>query len=114
MENRKIERRRFTYYMQVLDASTTKLVGHLADISDQGFKLDSQHAIPAGKDFRLYINLSRDIADKTLLTFAARSKWCKPDLYDLTSYVVGFEIVNMLPADHIIFHRMFEKYGAKK
>lgn len=114
MENRKIERRKFTYYMQVLDASTAKLVGHLSDISDEGFKMDSQKPIPLEKDFRLYINLTKEIADKTMLVFAARSKWCKPDPDDPTSYIIGFKIVNMTQGDHVIFHRMFEKYGAKK
>jgi len=114
MENRKIERRSFTFYMQLLDASTTKLIGHLADISDEGFKMDSQNPIPVEKDFRMYINLAKEIADKTTLMFAARSKWCKPDPIDPASYIVGFQIVNMSPTDRAIFHRMFEKYGTKK
>ncbi len=113
MENRRIERRTFTYYMQVLDASTSKLLGHMSDISDEGFKMDSQYAIPLGKDFRMYINLSKEVADKTMLIFSARSRWCKPDPFNPNSYIVGFQIVNMPQADHAIFHRMFEKYGAK-
>lgn len=114
MENRKNERRSFTYYMQVLDASTSMLIGHLADIGDEGFKLDSLKPIAVEKDFRLFINLSKEISDKTTLTFAARSKWCKQDPSDPTSYIVGFLIGNMSQADRDIFHRMFEKYGVRK
>ena len=113
-ENRKVERRAFTDFMQVLDAFTAKLIGHLADISHEGFKMDSQHPIPPEKDFRMFINLPKEIADKSMLVISARSKWCMPDPYNPTSYMVGFQIVNMLPADYDIFHRMFEKYGEKK
>jgi hypothetical protein len=114
MDHRTIERRTFTYYMQALDSVTGKLVGHLSDISDGGFKLDSRTQIPPEKDFRLFINLSKEVADKTMLTFVARSKWCKQDPLDPMSYVVGFQIIGMSPADQQIFHRMFEKYGVRK
>jgi hypothetical protein len=114
MEHRKIERRTFTHYMQVLDASTGRLIGHLADISDGGFKLDCQQAIAIGKDFRMYINLSKEIADKTTLVFGARSRWCQQDPLDPTSYIVGFQVIGMQATDQQIFHRMFEKYGVKK
>jgi len=114
MDHRRIERRTFTYYMQVLDAATGKLVGHLADISDGGFKLDCQQAFPIGKDIRLYINLSKEISDKATLLFAARSKWCKVDPMDPMAYVVGFQIIGMSAEDQRVFHGMFEKYGTKK
>ncbi len=113
MEGRRIERRTFTYYMQVLDASTAKLMGHLSDISAIGFKLDCQAAVPLGKDFQLYINLSKEIADKTTMSFIARSKWCKQDPIDPTTFVVGFQLINISPGDQAIFQRMFEKYGKK-
>jgi hypothetical protein len=111
---RKKDRRNFTYYMQVKDDSTKQIIGYLADISTGGFKLDCQQQIPAGQDFRLQIDLTADVADKTSLVFIARSKWCHPDNIDPTSFNVGFEIVNMAPSDMVIFQRIFEKYGAEK
>jgi hypothetical protein len=114
MEHRQIERRTFTYYMQVMDTSKSQLLGHLADISDGGFKLDTKTPLPIEKDFRLSVNLSKEISDKTALVFVARSKWCKQDPLDPNSYIVGFQIIGMTPSDHWVFHRMFERYGAKK
>ena len=73
---RKINRRDFTYYMQVTDDLTKQLVGYLSDISTGGFKLDSQKEIRPGQDFRLQIELTAEIADKTSMVFIARSKWC--------------------------------------
>ena len=110
---RKVDRREFTYYMQVLDDATKQTVGYLSDISTGGFKLDCDKRLPVGQDYRLLIQLNSEIADKTSMTFIARAKWCHPDHIDPTAYNVGFEIVNMAPSDMMIFQRMFEKYGSQ-
>ena len=109
--NRKLNRREFTYYMQVTDDITKQLIGYLSDISTGGFKLDCDKQLPIGQDYRLSIQLTAEIADKTSMIFIARTKWCHPDHIDPTSYNVGFEIINMSPSDALIFQRMFEKYG---
>lgn len=110
---RKLPRRDFTYYMQVKDDITKQVIGYLSDISTGGFKLDCSEKIPVGQDFRLHIELTADVADKTSLVFIARSKWCHTDHIDPTSFNVGFEIVNMVPSDMVIFQRIFEKYGSE-
>jgi PilZ domain len=113
-DKRKINRRDFTYYMQVTDDLSKKLIGYLTDISSGGFRLDCPKQIPAGQDFRMQIQLTSDIADKNSMSFIARSKWCHPDHVDPNTYNVGFEIVQMAPSDMVIFQRMFDKYGAEK
>ncbi len=40
-DKRKIDRREFTYYMQVKDEGTKQIIGYLSDISSGGFKLVS-------------------------------------------------------------------------
>jgi PilZ domain len=112
-EKRKINRRDFTYYMQVKDAATKQIVGYLSDISTGGFKLDTQAEIPPGKDFRLLIDLTPDIATQNSMVFIARSKWCRMDHVDPFTFNVGFEVVNMAPGDMQIFQRMFDKYGSQ-
>ncbi|MFT3892567.1 MAG: PilZ domain-containing protein [Anaerolineales bacterium] len=112
-DKRKIDRREFTYYMQVTDDITKQLIGYLTDISTGGFKLDSPKQIPSGQDFRMHIDLTADVADKNAMVFIARSKWCRPDHIDPNTYNVGFEIMNMAPSDMVIFQRMFDKYGAR-
>jgi len=110
---RKINRRDFTYYMQVTDDLTKQLIGYLSDISTGGFKLDSQKEIRPGQDFRLHIDLTAEIADKTSMVFIARSNWCRRDHVDPNTFNVGFEIINISPSDMDIFQRMFEKYGSQ-
>lgn len=113
MEKRKLDRRKFSYYMRVLDANTEKLVGYLADISADGFKVDSQMGIPLNMDFMLRMDIPAEISNTKFITFAARSKWCKSDRFDPTSYNVGFQITAIHPGARDIFIRMFEKYATQ-
>ena len=112
-ERRKIDRNDFSYYMRLIDSETRELVGHLADISSGGFKLDSQNPIPDNKDFRLRMDLTSEVASKPSMEFVARSKWCEVDPLDPFLYNVGFQLINISPGDIEIFNRMMEKYGTK-
>lgn len=112
-DKRKIDRRDFSYYMQVKDETTRQVIGYLSDISSSGFKLDCQKEIPPGIDFRMHLDLTPEIADKNSMVFIARSKWAKRDFVDPNTYNVGFEIINIAPSDMVIIQRMFEKYGTK-
>lgn len=113
-DKRKLDRREFTYYMQVKDEGTKQVIGYLSDISSGGFKLDCPKNIPPGQDFRMHIDLTPDLgAEQTAVVFIARSKWTHPDYVDPNTFNVGFEIVNIAPSDMLIFQRMFEKYGSE-
>jgi len=112
-EKRKLSRRNFSYYMRVIDEANGQVVGHLSDISTGGFKLDCSKQIPTEKDFRLRVELTSEVANKSFMIFSARSKWCRSDPIDPTSFNVGFQITNMAPSDFEIFSRMFERYGSQ-
>jgi|WetSurMetagenome_2_1015567.scaffolds.fasta_scaffold907384_2 hypothetical protein len=113
-EQRKMERRDFTYYMKVTDAITGNLIGYLVDISASGFKLDSEKPLPVRKEFRLHLDLTGDIASKSSLVFTARSVWSQPDHIDPTAFKAGFQIVSIGSSDAVIFQRMFERYASSK
>ena len=114
MERRKRDRREFSYYMRVMNENTGELVGHLADISIGGFKLESQRPISKNTEFPLRIELSSDISDKTFIVFIANSKWCQPHLIDASLYNVGFQIVDMSSDDLESFKKIYEMYGSEK
>jgi hypothetical protein len=107
------ERKDFSYYMQLTNFETQELVGHLADISSGGFKLDSSKPIPPNTDIKFHMQLTNEVANKSYMVFIARSKWCKVDPLDPFCYNVGFQIINISPADIEIFKRIMEKYGTK-
>jgi hypothetical protein len=105
------QRKEFFYYMQLIDDDTKEIVGHLADISSGGFKLDSQNPIPVNKDFRFLMKLTSEVADKPFIVFMARSRWCRSDPIDPYIYDVGYQLVNIASEDLEIFNRMMERYG---
>jgi hypothetical protein len=113
-ERRKLARKNFSYYMRVLDEVTGKLVGQLSDISTGGFKIESSQAIPVDVNFKLRIDQTGEISNKSHLTFTAVTKWCQRDMYDPTIYNVGFQLIDMTPADYDIFVKMFNAYGAQQ
>jgi hypothetical protein len=105
------ERKDFFLFTQVTDCETHEVIGQLADISSGGFKLDSLNPVEINKDYHFRINLDREIADKPLMEFIARSRWCKVDPADPYLYNVGYQLIDMPPGDLEIFNRMMEKYG---
>ena len=110
-ERRRVRRRNFSYYMRVMDEATGDLIGHFADISTGGFKLDSSKPVPIEITYRLRIDQTGEISNKSYITFKARARWCNVDAFDPNLYNVGFQIIEMLPGDHDIFIKMFTTYG---
>jgi hypothetical protein len=104
-------RKDFFYYMQLWDDNSKEIVGHLADISSGGFKLDSQNPIPVNQDFRFLMNLPSEVAHKPSMVFTARSRWCRVDPIDPYTYNVGYQLVQITSEDIEIFNRMLQKYG---
>lgn len=114
MERRNRDRREFSFYMRVMNENTGELVGHLADISMGGFKLESQKHIIKNTEFPLRIELSNDISNKPFIVFIANSKWCQPHLIDTSLYNVGFQIINMSPDDLESYRKIYDTYGSQK
>ena len=105
------QRKDFSYYMQIRDAATKEIVGHLADISSGGFKLDCQKPVPVNRDVRFLMNLPSEIANKPYMVFGARSRWCEIDPLDPCAYNVGYQLTQIFPEDLEIINRMMERYG---
>ena len=105
------QRKEFFYYMRVIDDETREVVGHLADISTGGFKLDTEKPVPINQDFRLCMQLPKEVSDIPFMVFGARSRWCSVDRIDPFTYNVGFQLIHFAPNDLEVFIRMMEKYG---
>jgi hypothetical protein len=113
-ERRKANRRKFTYYLKVLDANSLEPVGYLTEISALGIQVDSEKPITVGTNFKLRLDLTPEIANKSFMTVNARTKWCNADKFTPNNYNVGFEVVITAKEDVEIFQRMIEKYGTDR
>ncbi len=112
-DRRRYKRRSLAYYMLITDANTEETVGHLVDITPDGFMMDCPKALPVERDFHLRLDTMPDVSDKAFITFIARSKWCKPDVIEPYLYDVGFRIVSINPHDADIIRRISDKYAAQ-
>jgi hypothetical protein len=113
-ERRKIVRKSISYYLRIIDANTNLLIGHLADISSQGIKIDSQKTLPLNRDYRLRIHSTKEVSDKEYVEFSAKARWCKTDPLQPGLYNIGFEIVEIERSDSKIIQTIVEKYSTRE
>ena len=111
-DRRRRGRRPTSLYLQFLNNRTGELVGDLADISRDGFMLESFKPIPLNAEFAFRIDLPPEISSKQSIVFIAQSRWSQRDPVDTRLYDVGFEIVKTDPGDAQIFQQLYDQYGS--
>ena len=110
-ERRHSPRKKFGFYMRVLDDETEQTVGHLVEVSTDGFRLETALPLPIQKEFHLHMELTPDISDKLFMFFAGKVKWCKPDTVMPDLCHVGFQMTSISAHDREIYQRLLETYG---
>jgi len=94
IERRKFQRKHLIYYLRIFDRNTTRLIGHLVDITPEGVMLMSEEPIETNTTLQLRMGLPKEIKKSKEITFDAKSLWCKkdinPDFYD-----TGFELLDV-------------------
>ena len=113
-ERRRSKRRNLSYYLPVINDYDQQIFGHLVDISMKGFMLDSKRSIPINQDFNLRLDLTESIANKSIVRFVARSKWCRPDSIQPFIYNVGLEFTSISQSDSEIVRIISERYGSRE
>jgi hypothetical protein len=111
-ERRTTPRKKFDYYMRVVDDDTQKMLGHMVQVSAIGLQLETTTQLPLQKDFYLRLELTAELADRPYIVFLAQSKWCKIDDIHPNLYHVGFAIVEIMPDDQQIILSIIDKYGS--
>jgi hypothetical protein len=97
--------------MRVIDNDTHEVVGYLSDVSQGGFRVDSQKPLKVNKDYALRLDETSEISDKSFIAFIARAMWKQPDPIDPNAQNEGFQIVSISPYDQEIYQRVVDKYG---
>ena len=110
-ERRKMNRRKISYYLPVMDSATKQVIGHLMNLSPTGLTMDSQVPIPPKLKFSLHMDLMEEIAGQASVEFEATSVWCLPDSIQPFLYNAGFRIIDISPADLEVIIQIAEKYG---
>lgn len=110
-ERRTIPRKKFDYYLRVVDDDTQEILGHLVEVSAQGFQLDTTKPLATEKEFYLRVELTPDLGDRPFIVFIGRSKWCKIDDKLPNLYHVGILMMEIMPDDKEIFLNILKKFG---
>ena len=76
-ERRTTPRKKFSFYMRVLNDDTQEILGHMVEVGEIGLQLETTVPLPLQKDFYLRLELTPDLADRPFIIFIARTKWCK-------------------------------------
>jgi hypothetical protein len=111
-ERRTAPRKKFSFYMRVLNDDTQEMLGHMVEVGALGLQLETSMPLPLQKDYYLRLELNSEVADRPYMVFIACTKWCKMDDIEPNLYRVGFEIVEIMPDDKEIFLRILAKYGS--
>jgi hypothetical protein len=111
-ERRTAPRKKFSFYMRVLNDDTQEILGHMVEVGTLGLQLETSMSLPLQKDYYLRLELTPEVADRPYMVFIARTKWCKMDDIEPNLYRVGFEIAEIMPDDKEIFLRIVTKYGS--
>jgi hypothetical protein len=110
-ERRRVQRKTFGFYMRVQNDQTDETLGHLVEVSAEGFRLERATTLPLDVQYHMRMELTPDISDQLFMFVTARSKWCKTDAIMPNLYHIGFQIVSIEPHDHEIYQRLLQKYG---
>jgi hypothetical protein len=107
-ERRTTPRKKFSLHIRVLNDDTQEQIGHIVEISPDGFQLETSVALPVDKDYYLRVELTPELADRPFIVFIGRTKWCNvgilPNLFQC-----GFQIIEIMPDDREIFVNILKK-----
>ena len=94
-ERRNSKRRKFSYYMCVLDDNTQEIIGNLSDISPRGFRLESQKALTINQEYTLRVEQTSMVSDKPFIVLNSRVMWSPKDPVFPNEYSEGFQITGI-------------------
>mgnify|MGYP000013131981 CR=1 FL=1 len=97
VEQRSLNRHHLIYYLRVFDGLSSRVVGHIVDISPQGIMLITDEPIPVQEEYRLRMRFPGTGTSQEELIFDAVCRWCRQD-ENPEFYIAGFHIQD-LPAD---------------
>lgn len=109
-EKRKVERKYLVFYLRVFDGMSTKVLGHIINLSSRGIMLLSDNAIPVNEEYRLRMRLPTDICERGDLLFTATSRWSKQDA-NPDFYLTGFQIEDLAAVDRNDIFSLLDEFG---
>lgn len=109
-DRRKLERPNLAFFTRLFDRDTGRLLGYLANLTDEGVMLIGDEPLEAGRSFRIRMELDEAILHHKHLDFDARCLWCTPDPLSSQFFNAGFQLMQIKPEDLDIIKRITHEY----
>ncbi len=109
-EQRQATRRHLVFYLRIFDGMSSRVMGHLMDISADGLMLLSDGPIEVNEEYRLRMRLPKEVSGSDEIVFGAVSRWCRQD-DNPDFYVTGFQIQDMDDETRESVAHLIEEFG---
>ncbi|MEN8200451.1 MAG: PilZ domain-containing protein [Thermodesulfobacteriota bacterium] len=109
-EKRRITRRHLVFYLRVFDGMSSRVLGHMIDISQSGLMLLSDEPVAVNEEHRLRMGLPWEIAGSEEVVFNAVSRWCRPD-ENPDFFMSGFQIQDIDNEAQELIRFLIDEFG---
>jgi len=109
-DQRQVERKYLVFYLRVFEGMSTKVLGHVVNLSSKGVLLLSDLAIPVDKEYRLRMKLPTAICERGDLLFRGTSRWSKRDV-NPEFYLTGFKIHDLNSRDKLDILNLLDEFS---
>jgi PilZ domain len=113
-ERRRAKRQSISYYIQVMDSTSNRVIGNLADVSKVGIMIDGRQPLPLNEEVRVRMDTTPEVANVLHIDFIARVRWCKVDDSAPGIYDIGLELVSISSFNAGVLAKIAEKYGTQE
>lgn len=109
-EKRRITRRHLVFYLRVFDGMSSRVLGHMIDISENGLMLLSDDPMAVNEEHRLRMGLPWEIAGSEEVIFKAVSRWSRPD-ENPDFFMSGFQIKDIDREARELIRFLIDEFG---
>jgi len=109
-ELREVGRRYLFFYLRIYDGMSSKILGHLVDISEKGMMLICDDAIPVNENYRLRMRLPTQMKERNEIMFDATSRWCKIDA-NPDFFLAGFQMYDLDQANRELIFALIRDFS---
>jgi len=110
---RQAERWYLVFYLRVFDGMSSRIMGHLVDISEKGIMLVCDDPVEVNEEYRLRMRLPNQMKERDEIIFSATSRWCKSDA-NPDFFLVGFQIYDLDPSARRLVNTLIRDFSQNK
>ncbi len=97
-------------YLRVFDGSSSRVIGHVTEITTQGLMLVSKESLSIHEEYRLRMKPGESISESGELIFRATCKWCRKDTGS-PQFIAGFLVHDLSDRGRETIEKLVAEFG---